>query len=850
MLFFCLLCAKSSLGQVADNFNSSVLEAWTANDFKISDGQLQSNFLNTNASFYTSIPNKLASNCIWEFWVNLKFNTSNSNYVDVYLISNQANLKSSSIDGYFLRIGGTADELSLYKRKGSLANSVKITDGQNGVTNKSNSILKVKIERDEEGKFEVYYDLSATGNMYVKDGEVIDAEFMTTDYFGFYIQQSTTTFIGKHYFDDVSVREFVVDRDAPKLVSIERTDSIFNITFSESVTHESALNPQNYLFYPALSNEVKIRTTSNSTTIQLVFSPKESTNNYEMQIFNISDLAGNVLEITPVFHFFHIGVYEVKWSDVRINELMVDPSPPLGLPNAEYIELWNQTDQYISLSNWKLKSNNSIQNFPADTLAPNAIVILTSKANEQLFKGFGKVVGFASWPALRNESGVVSVLSNTEQVIDSINYDLRFYKENRKKEGGFSLELIDPLNRCEGLTNWQGSISESGGSPGEKNSVYQIHLSALAPKLLSVEFEAENTIGLKFDSELDAKFAEQVANYTVNNGLGSPIKATISREDYSSVRLIFSENIRTGLEYQVQVKGLRNCGGLALDAVHSRGHFFRSKVIESSDLLITEILMDPKSGGSDFLEVYNNSVEILNLKGLKIANESVDGQAASYREFTSNILIAPQEYLVFTNNVQFLKDMYYLKYPRAVIPFALPAFAQAQGGVFLIYQDKQIDYLRYKQSYHHPLITHMKGVSLERISLKRETNSVGNFASASASAGYATPGYENSVSDKSVNSMLKLDNPIIYLSKGSSELGITLELAEKGVVGTLKIFDDRGNWIQTLLNNVILGNFGEIKWDIKNLNSRKASKGIYHLVLEYFDMEGRNYRIVKSFVIA
>jgi hypothetical protein len=43
----------------------------------------------------------------WEFFIDLRFATSGANYVDVYLMSDAADLTSGA-NGYFLRIGGTA----------------------------------------------------------------------------------------------------------------------------------------------------------------------------------------------------------------------------------------------------------------------------------------------------------------------------------------------------------------------------------------------------------------------------------------------------------------------------------------------------------------------------------------------------------------------------------------------------------------------------------------------------------------------------------------------------------------------------------------------------------------------
>ncbi|HEX8577101.1 MAG TPA: hypothetical protein VF677_12475, partial [Flavobacterium sp.] len=102
---------------------------------------MRSNSTTANSNFYLSTANTLATNCQWEFWVNLQFNPSSANYVDVYLTSDQANLQSANINGYFVKIGNTNDEVALYKRSGVAV--TKLIDGGDGILNTSNNRIKI-----------------------------------------------------------------------------------------------------------------------------------------------------------------------------------------------------------------------------------------------------------------------------------------------------------------------------------------------------------------------------------------------------------------------------------------------------------------------------------------------------------------------------------------------------------------------------------------------------------------------------------------------------------------------------------------------------------------------------------
>ena len=148
----CLLVGQHVFAQFIDDFSDSDFSSnppWFGDDsvFTIVDVggnfQVRSNKLLTNSMYCLSTPNTLVNDAQWEFSVRLLFNTSSANFVDVYLCSDQANLFSAGVNGYFVRIGGTTDEVSLYK----VVNGVKtkLIDGTDGTTNHSTNELKVKV---------------------------------------------------------------------------------------------------------------------------------------------------------------------------------------------------------------------------------------------------------------------------------------------------------------------------------------------------------------------------------------------------------------------------------------------------------------------------------------------------------------------------------------------------------------------------------------------------------------------------------------------------------------------------------------------------------------------------------
>lgn len=138
-----------SQAQLNDDFNDgdfTTNPSWSSNsgDWIINGAlQLQSNNTVASSGFYISTINTLATSVQWEFYTKIGFNPSSANYIDVYLTSSASDISASGTSGYFVRIGNTDDEISLY-RKNTSGVVTKIIDGANGILNTSSNAIKTK----------------------------------------------------------------------------------------------------------------------------------------------------------------------------------------------------------------------------------------------------------------------------------------------------------------------------------------------------------------------------------------------------------------------------------------------------------------------------------------------------------------------------------------------------------------------------------------------------------------------------------------------------------------------------------------------------------------------------------
>ena len=278
------------------------------------------------------------------------------------------------------------------------------------------------------------------------------------------------------------------------------------------------------------------------------------------------------------------------------------------------------------------------------------------------------------------------------------------------------------------------------------------------------------------------------------------------------------------------------------------------KLSFSADLLISEVLFNPKTGGVDFIEIFNPTDRALSLNNVQLGNLDADGLPANLKSIGSQMLNSGA-YCVISVNPSKVKSDYYTPPNAFFIQLsALPAYNNENGHVILLRGTEVIDRLDYTEKLHLPTLKIFKGVSLERVSFERATNETGNFSSASASVGFATPGYRNSVQE---NVSLKKSNVTLHSKSFSPDgdgfedlLQLSYELKNHGNMATVTIFSDKGILVRRLIRNESVGTSGTLTWDGIDDQGQNSPFGIYILVFKSFDLNGNQVNARKAFSLA
>lgn len=861
-LFLHLFFSTTLFAQVTDDFSDGDFTknpVWSGNTayWEVLNGQLHAIDSVSNTWVYLSTPSTIASGVQWEFLINLKYNTSSVNYVDVFLTSDSANLRSTSSNGYFVMLGNTTDEVSLYRKNGTTI--TKIIDGVNGVLNHSNNLLKIKITRTFGNLWTLQLDSTGTGNNYFSEGAIIDSTFTTSSYFGILVAQSTSSFFGKQFFDNFSVDPIIIDKTSPTIDSVKIISSTkLDILFSESVDKKTAETISNYSVNNGIGNPITaLRDTSNQSLVHLTFTTAFTDGlKNTITINNIQDTIGNIISTNISKDFTFSLPVIVKFLDVVINEIMADPDPPVALPNYEYVELYNRTNVPINLNKWTFSTSTMEVVIPNVTIFPNDFLILCSSSAKSLLQSFGNTVGIGNFPSITNSGTTLILKDNLQRIISTVSYTDVWYQNAQKKDGGWSLEQIDVDKPCMGMSNWKASTNENGGTPGKKNSVDGITSDSHSPYILRASAIDSMHIQVFFSKPMDSSSIMNPVGYEIDNNIGKPTSLKLVAPTYELVVLTLAQPIQKNVIYTVSVSDtIQDCAGnpdLTVTAVK----FAIPLPVDSLDIVINEILFDPKEGGYDFVEIYNRSNKIIDLKDLRLASgDYVTAKLDDIKEITTtNYLMFPQDYLVCTISYDALNKQYSINKNNLIELSFMPAFNVDYDIVALTtVSGKVIDRFKYTATMHFPLLNDTKGVSLERLNFDRITQDSTNWHSASEAVDFATPGYKNS----QYTDGEKIENPITITPEifspdndGHNDVvNINYRFDTPGYVGNIGIYDAKGRLIRYLVKNELLGNDGSFTWDGITETKEKARIGIYIVSFEVFEVKGNVKQYKKSCVL-
>jgi hypothetical protein len=474
-LFFLLFVTNLCLAQVNESFSDGDFyknPIWEGNvdHFFVNNAfQLQSKATTASYSSLFTV-SEAFDDAVWQAWVKITYPTSSSNFAVVYLTSDVIDV-SAGCNAYYVQIGNTSDEVSLYLQQGT--KKTKIIDGIDKRTDASVLEIQIKVTRDAAGNFALYSKLP-TETDFVLEGMTQNTAIKRANYFGVAYSNTSTTG-NAYYFDNLMVSGNVVpDNDSPLITSV----NVLDINRLQLIANEAVdVNNAKFNVNNGIGDANVVELKNNNKVIELGFAADFKTRQgYTLSVVGLTDKAGNELAQSE----YRFGIVEMpNAGEILWNEIMFENHQN----SVEYVEIINTTDKVIDLSNFVITTRKSDATFNTGTRVPNATLlfpkqIMAFASNVNLLIQHhncppnANIVETANWAALNNESATL-VLLNADRtlVLDELTYDKKWHHPSLTTTKGVALERLNTTMPSKDSKTWHSAgFAHNYGTPGFENS--------------------------------------------------------------------------------------------------------------------------------------------------------------------------------------------------------------------------------------------------------------------------------------------------------------------------------------------------------------------------------------------
>lgn len=842
------LWGMGAFAQMSEDFSSSTVldnPIWSGDvdDYVVVDGELRSDANEAGMSLilreYSLAAGDLHS---WEIYARLEFAPSASNAVQLLLWAEDATDPLQSALALEWGQSGSDDALQVLRYTDGVP--VLLASGSSGSLALQDSELRCRMTQSaSDWRLEITYsdDVCFTEVLTWTEAITLPRDL----YLG--ISSSYTSSRTKQFFFD----DIYVDAENPLLGAPVTINSIVAISptaieleLTQTLDADAAEDVAHYTLSPAIS--IASATADGRSLVIELSTPLLSGQDYLLDIATVVNCNGDTT-FGVAGRFSYVELIDAGQDQVYVTEIMADPTPSVGMPDAEWLELYNSSSEFIDLSTIDLLVGTEREILPMDTLFPGDYVIICDDSDVDELSVYGRAIGLSTFPGITNGGEPITLESSISgDVLDLVAWTDEWYRDADREDGGYTLERIDPDNSCLTRQNWKASQASIGGTPGDRNSVFDSTMIDLS--IGNHGYVSDSLYEISFNQRLDE------SSLTIDAFiLSDPSLALLDVElgiDEMSIVLSFSSAPELGVEIILTLlSNISNCEGRALGEEITL-ILVRPFIAGPRDLLIHEILFDPQSGGADFVEIINSTDRFVSLEGVQLANLA----KGEMDPIVGVLQLAPGGIIVWTDDREDILSRYTVLAPEMLIEQDIPSFNKSDGNVSLVdSRGVVIDSFDYDEDLHLALLDETKGVSLERLSLLADTQDGQNWYSASQSSGGATPTAINSqriIPDAS--SMLRIENKTFSPNGDGYKDFLVLYLQEDliGALGTVKVYDIEGREITSLADNTLFGANDILRWSGETADSGQARPGMYVIFGEFFTLDGTTRTIKESCVLA
>ncbi len=271
---------------------------------------------------------------------------------------------------------------------------------------------------------------------------------------------------------------------------------------------------------------------------------------------------------------------------------------------------------------------------------------------------------------------------------------------------------------------------------------------------------------------------------------------------------------------------------------------------ERNDLVINEIMFDPGTDNSEFIEFLNLTTDTVNVGGWEI----VDENGNNYRLSQIPLLVPANSYFLLAAD-SLVINKYGLDENILKTIVGVSSLGLVNTGELILLKDVKgnvIDSVWYSDKWHNDNFGSTKNISLERINPNLGANDQSNWSSSVNSIG-ATPGNQNSIYTVNLNIESNISvspNPFSPDDDGYEDFTIiNYKLTQATSQVRIKIFDNKGRLVRTLANNQASGSSGSVIFDGLDEDRQTLRIGIYIVFLEAINEGSGVVETMKTVVV-
>ena len=468
--FWLPVCAFSQLKETFLGPNVTSANQWRGDTsrFVINDkGMLQLYALENSGSVLLYIYGASRKENEWQFMYRSTYKSTNRNYCKIYIWSERSDPEDTG-EAYFVRMGYSTPVISLFKQTGNRDTEEIITGKRtlfhipekqtNGVFNE----VLVKVVLGTDGICHLYTK-SSKDKEFVEEGKTA---ITPSSKLGYFMLQCfyTGNYSRSKMFDDISIRSFnggkePGDPTIPEDISAPVLETLSVLDANELLLEfdEEVDVTESSFILSGIGETDEVYVSEDNLMVKLVFTSKmQKGKNYTLSYSDVFDKSGN--KGKGSFSF----LYDEEEADppvsqqgvIRINEIMADPKGVKGLPETEYVEIYNTSNTSIVLDDWQFVYGGKGSAIKKVTLPAYAYAVLYKSGRTVHLDEGGVDVPLSGFPAyLANDGKTLELRDEDGVLIDEVTYE--------KATPGKSWEWT--------IDGWRLSLNSRGGTPGSRN---------------------------------------------------------------------------------------------------------------------------------------------------------------------------------------------------------------------------------------------------------------------------------------------------------------------------------------------------------------------------------------------